>query len=839
MPTPAAASRGGGPASSTRCTPGPSPTPTATAWATSRASGSTSTTWPGWASTPSGCRRSTARPWPTSATTWPTTATSTPCSATSPTSTASLADAHALGIRVVVDWVPNHTSDQHPWFQAARSSRDDPKRDWYVWRDGGGPDGAAQQLDGRLHRGRPGLDLGRRHRAVVPAPVPARAARPELGQPRGRRGHARRHAVLARPGRRRVPHRRRPLHRAGPRPSPTTSRPWAEHPPLRVQRAPEHPRAHPGHAPAWPTGTTATGCWSARRPCPAPAGWRPYYGDGDELHLAFNFAATHAPWDAGAWRHRIERHRRGARPAGRLADLGAVQPRHPPPPHPLRRLRGPGPGGGRRPAHPAGHARSSTPARSSGLEDAVVPADRVVDPGGRDGCRAPIPWDRRRPATAGAPTPWLPFPPEAAGRSRRAAQRADPTSILHLYRRLLAARRASPALSSATSSCSTRRRACWRGAGSDGERRAHGRCSTCRRRAGRGVARRHRGGGQRRRTARATPFAGDAGTRTPPSSSGPAEPRRLLDERAGPSGSRARGGRSPSTASDASPAARARIGSPDHVVAPARRPAGRRSPMRSASMSERVARMAASMSRSRARWAAQALTSEAAARRERSTPSTRRDLHRLERRAPRPRPPRRGAPWPRRPCACPRRAPDPPEVVLAGGGRWAIATRARSASRKRTGGRPRRPGARARRPGPGRPPPPAPERPGLLDPPPGPLGLRADGGPGAVHLALVVGPLQAAPRLELGDEAVVQLVEVGDVGRRRSSMASSGERAASQSVSRSALGSLIPSSPCTRPAEPDAAVADEPGGDLGVEEPGRAPCRTPGRGSRGPGWRRA
>ena len=35
----------------------------------------------------------------------------------------------------MIDWVPNHTSDQHPWFQASRSSRDDPKRDWYVWRD--------------------------------------------------------------------------------------------------------------------------------------------------------------------------------------------------------------------------------------------------------------------------------------------------------------------------------------------------------------------------------------------------------------------------------------------------------------------------------------------------------------------------------------------------------------------------------------------------------------------------------------------------------------------------------------------------------------------------------
>ena len=53
-----------------------------------------------------------------------------------------VAQAHARGIRVLLDWVPNHTSDQHPWFVASRSSRDDPKRDWYIWRDprpDGGP----------------------------------------------------------------------------------------------------------------------------------------------------------------------------------------------------------------------------------------------------------------------------------------------------------------------------------------------------------------------------------------------------------------------------------------------------------------------------------------------------------------------------------------------------------------------------------------------------------------------------------------------------------------------------------------------------------------------------
>jgi maltose alpha-D-glucosyltransferase/alpha-amylase len=46
-----------------------------------------------------------------------------------------LAIAHDRGIRVVIELVANHSSDQHPWFQESRSSRDNPKRDWYVWSD--------------------------------------------------------------------------------------------------------------------------------------------------------------------------------------------------------------------------------------------------------------------------------------------------------------------------------------------------------------------------------------------------------------------------------------------------------------------------------------------------------------------------------------------------------------------------------------------------------------------------------------------------------------------------------------------------------------------------------
>jgi maltose alpha-D-glucosyltransferase/alpha-amylase len=46
-----------------------------------------------------------------------------------------LKSAHARQIRVIIEMVLNHTSDQHPWFQQSRSSQDNPRRDWYVWSD--------------------------------------------------------------------------------------------------------------------------------------------------------------------------------------------------------------------------------------------------------------------------------------------------------------------------------------------------------------------------------------------------------------------------------------------------------------------------------------------------------------------------------------------------------------------------------------------------------------------------------------------------------------------------------------------------------------------------------
>ena len=69
-----------------------------------------------------------------------------------------LQQAHQRDLKVILDFVPNHTSDEHPWFQESRSNRTNAKRDWYIWRDpapdGGPPNnwtslfgGPAWQLD--------------------------------------------------------------------------------------------------------------------------------------------------------------------------------------------------------------------------------------------------------------------------------------------------------------------------------------------------------------------------------------------------------------------------------------------------------------------------------------------------------------------------------------------------------------------------------------------------------------------------------------------------------------------------------------------------------------------
>ncbi|AXJ01621.1 alpha-glucosidase [Cyclonatronum proteinivorum] len=64
-----------------------------------------------------------------------------------------IAHAHERRLKVILDFVPNHTSNEHPWFLESKSSRDNPKRDWYYWKDpapgGGPPNNWLSRFDGK------------------------------------------------------------------------------------------------------------------------------------------------------------------------------------------------------------------------------------------------------------------------------------------------------------------------------------------------------------------------------------------------------------------------------------------------------------------------------------------------------------------------------------------------------------------------------------------------------------------------------------------------------------------------------------------------------------------
>src|SRR5258705_624836 len=70
--------------------------------------------------------------------------------------------ADVIGLKGILDLVPNHTSDQHPWFVESRTSRENPKRDWYIWGDPAADGGPPEQLAVGIRRRRLAV---RRHHA--------------------------------------------------------------------------------------------------------------------------------------------------------------------------------------------------------------------------------------------------------------------------------------------------------------------------------------------------------------------------------------------------------------------------------------------------------------------------------------------------------------------------------------------------------------------------------------------------------------------------------------------------------------------------------------------------
>ncbi|WP_338661535.1 alpha-amylase family glycosyl hydrolase [Pararoseomonas sp. SCSIO 73927] len=366
-----------------------------------------------------------------------------------------LTEAHARGLRVILDFVPNHTSDRHPWFLESRSSRGSAYRDWYIWRDpapdGGPPNnwlanfgGSGWEFDeatGQYYfhsflKEQP--DLNWRNPAVRRAMYDAL----RFWLDRGVDGF--RVDVI-----------------------------W-----LLVKD--EAFRDNPPN-PAWQPHEASINrllqVYSADRPETLEVveemravldGYEErvligeiylplerlmaYYGrDMKGAHLPFNFQLIFAAWDArriaaivaeyeaalpaGGWPNWVLGNHDQKRIASRVGQAGARLAAML-----LLTLRG-------------------TPTLyygdELGLENVAIPPDRAQDPWernepglglGRDPARTPMPWEAGEDAGFTTGRPWLPLNEDRATRNV-AALSADPDSLLHLYHRLIALRRQHPALS--------------------------------------------------------------------------------------------------------------------------------------------------------------------------------------------------------------------------------------------------------------------------------------------------------------------------------------------------------------------------------------------------------
>lgn len=362
--------------------------------------------------------------------------------------------AHNRGLKVLLDFVPNHTSDAHPWFVESRASRDNPKRDWYIWRDpapGGGPPnnwlsnfgGSAWEWDaatGQYYyhaflKQQP--DLNWRNPAVQGAMLEVL----RFWLDRGVDGF--RVDVI-----------------------------WHIIKDEQFRDNPSNPQYVPGQAPHHQFLST----YNADRPevhdiiakirgvldryddrllvgeiyLPVERLVTYYGASGSGVHLPFNFQLIEQPWNARALAAAVEQYERMLPPHGwpnwvlgnhdqpRIASrVGKEQARVAA--MLLLTLRG-------------------TPTMyygdEVGMHDVPIPPGRVRDPLeknvpglglGRDPQRTPMQWDTGPHAGFTAGTPWLPVADDYHEHNV-AVEREDPTSILTLYRRLIALRRAEPAL---------------------------------------------------------------------------------------------------------------------------------------------------------------------------------------------------------------------------------------------------------------------------------------------------------------------------------------------------------------------------------------------------------
>ncbi len=371
-----------------------------------------------------------------------------------------VAAAHDRDLKVIVDWVPNHTSDQHPWFIEARSSRTNPKRDWYVWQnprpDGGFPNNWQSEFGGPAwtfddHTGQWYLnsflaeqpDLNWRNPEVVEAMFDTVRFWLDRGVDGFRIDVA--HFVMKDPDFTDNP------------PAPDANA-VSNLNPMRQSDGRHHVN-NKAHADVhgvyrgfraildeydgdrFSVGEIHIFDWDE---------WASYYGEDDELHMPFNFSLVWGGWDPKAIRSRVEA-------------LEAVVPPHGWPNYVL--------GNHDEQRLATRYGPENAPAAAMllltlrgqptlyygdelAMRQTPIPEDQQQDPWGirvpgvgRDGCRTPMPWIPGPGHGFTAPTvaPWLPFGDDAPTRNVE-NQLADDGSTLNFVRRLLGLRRDRPSL---------------------------------------------------------------------------------------------------------------------------------------------------------------------------------------------------------------------------------------------------------------------------------------------------------------------------------------------------------------------------------------------------------
>jgi alpha-glucosidase len=371
-----------------------------------------------------------------------------------------LAQAHARGLKVLLDFVPNHTSDRHPWFVESRSSRDNAKRDWYIWRDptrdGGPPNnwisdfgGSAWEWDGVTSQYyyhaflKEQADLNWRNPAVHAAMYDVMRFWFDRGLD-GFRIDVLWHMVKA-------------ADFPDNPPNPTYQPAMGDMHRVLQLHSTDQPAVHGIAADMRAIADSYSAKGRGERVLIGEV-YLPldrlmhYYGrERAGVHLPFNFQLVDAPWEAralatliadyeaalppGCWPNWVlgnhDRARVAAKRGQAQARVAAML---------LLTLRG-------------------TPTLyygdELGLTDVAIPPAEVQDPRelreprlglGRDPVRTPMPWDASANAGFTTAKPWLPLNADWPTRNV-ARMTAEPQSTLTLYRRLLATRRAHPALS--------------------------------------------------------------------------------------------------------------------------------------------------------------------------------------------------------------------------------------------------------------------------------------------------------------------------------------------------------------------------------------------------------